>query len=151
MQLDYLNELDPSFDEFEGSFRYYAKKALKTLEIDDNFIVEVQIVDNKTIKDLNKNYRNKNEVTDVLSFAFDERSEDEVAIISSMPRLLGVIIISGEKAIEQAKEYEHPLKREMKFLFIHGLLHLLGYDHEDEESEKEMFQLQDQIIGRRRT
>lgn len=46
----------------------------------------------------------------MLSFAFDERSEDEVAIISSMPRLLGVIIISGEKAIEQAKEYEHPLK-----------------------------------------
>ncbi|HOF65047.1 MAG TPA: rRNA maturation RNase YbeY [Bacilli bacterium] len=151
MQLDYLNELDPSFDEFEGSFSYYAKKALKILEIDDNFIVEVQIVDNKTIKDLNKNYRNKNEVTDVLSFAFDERSEDEVAIISSMPRLLGVIIINGEKAIEQAKEYEHPLKREMKFLFIHGLLHLLGYDHEDEESEKEMFLLQDQIIGRRRT
>lgn len=135
----------------QGLFVIMRKKALKILKIDDNFIVEVQIVDNKTIKKLNKNYRNKNEVTDVLSFAFDERSEDEVAIISSMPRLLGVIIISGEKAIEQAKEYEHPLKREMKFLFIHGLLHLLGYDHEDEESEKEMFQLQDQIIGRRRT
>ena len=65
-------------------------------------------------------------------------------------RLLGTIIICGPVAERQAQEYNHSLKREMKFLFVHGLLHLLGYDHMNKEDEIEMFALQDKIIGKRK-
>ena len=63
-----------------------------------------------------------------------------------MPRALGDIFISYDHAIAQAKEYEHSLHREMCFLFMHGILHLLGYDHMEEEEAKEMFALQNEIL-----
>ncbi|MDP4137699.1 MAG: rRNA maturation RNase YbeY, partial [Bacillota bacterium] len=87
--------------------------------------------------------------TDVISFALEEDGEGEVEIIGAdMPPVLGDIIISVDKAREQAEEYGHSLMRELGFLTVHGFLHLLGYDHMTEEEEKEMFTKQKEILNR---
>ena len=105
--------------------------------------ISLMFTDDRGIRELNRNYRNKDAATDVLSFP---QWEDEIPPPGG-PVLLGDIIISQEKAGEQAALYGHSLRRETVFLFVHGLLHLLGYDHErGEEAEKEMFALQEQIM-----
>jgi probable rRNA maturation factor len=84
----------------------------------------------------------------VISFALEETTEGEVEIVGDdIPVVLGDIIISVEKAKEQAEEYNHSFERELGFLAVHGLLHLLGYDHMTEQDEKEMFQKQEEILG----
>ena len=98
---------------------------------------------------INKEYRHIDRPTDVISFAFDDNVEGELKInYNKIPHMLGEIFISVDRAKEQAKEYQHSLKREMKFLFVHGLLHLCGYDHMKKEDEMVMFKLQDEIIGK---
>lgn len=102
------------------------------------------IVDNDYIHKLNKEYRGIDRPTDVISFAL----EDEKDLVYDDFRLLGDIYISIDKAKEQAIEYEHSLKREICFLSVHGLLHLLGYDHMEKEDEKIMFKKQDEILNK---
>lgn len=102
----------------------------------------VIIVDNNHIKEINKEYRNMDKPTDVISFAL----EDDKTYFRKDYRLLGDIYISIDKVHEQAKSYNHSKKRELSFLAVHGLLHLLGYDHMTNEDEQEMFLLQDQIL-----
>lgn len=117
-------------------------------EIPDNAELSVSFVNNEEIRTINREYRNKDQSTDVISFALEEETEDEMKIIGDdIPIVLGDIIISVDKAKEQSKEYEHSLQREMGFLAVHGLLHLLGYDHMTPEDEKIMFQKQDDILG----
>jgi len=118
-------------------------KLLKNVVKKENLektVFNVIIVDNKKIKELNK-YRNKDEFTDVISFALEDHED-----ITYEFRLLGDIYISITKAKEQALLYNHSLKRELCFLTIHGLLHLLGYSHEDKKSEKIMFEKQELIL-----
>ncbi len=103
----------------------------------------VILVDNPYIHKLNKEYRNIDRETDVISFAL----EDTKDITYENYRLLGDIYISIEKAKEQAECYHHSLKRELCFLSVHGFLHLLGYDHMKEEDEKIMFGLQEAILN----
>lgn len=95
--------------------------------------VSVAFVTNKKIKNLNNKYRDKDEVTDVLSFPIDEE-------------VLGDIIISAKRAAEQAEEYRHSLKRELAYLTVHGMLHLFGYDHHSEEEKKEMRQKEERVL-----
>ena len=76
--------------------------------------------------------------------------KDETTLVGQKQISLGTVLISFEKAEEQAKDYGHSLIREFSFLFVHGLLHLLGYDHMTEEDEEEMFALQDEILGGRK-
>ncbi|MED4370728.1 rRNA maturation RNase YbeY [Bacillus licheniformis] len=115
----------------------------------DGAEVSVTIVNNEEIQKINKEYRGKDYPTDVISFAFEEDGEGEVEIIGAdMPPVLGDIIISVDKAREQAEEYGHSLMRELGFLTVHGFLHLLGYDHMTEEEEKEMFTKQKEILNR---
>ena len=109
----------------------------------NNVIFNIIIVDKDKIQYLNKTYRNIDRVTDVISFAL----EDDDSFIKTDFRVLGDIYICLDKAIEQAKEYGHSLKREISFLTIHGILHLLGYDHMLEDEEKEMFGLQEMILN----
>ena len=109
----------------------------------DNIICSVIIVDNKKIHEINKEYRNIDRETDVISFAL----EDDKNIIDSPVRVLGDIYISIDKAKEQANEYGHSLKRELCFLMTHGFLHLLGYDHMKKEDEDIMFPLQEKILN----
>lgn len=108
----------------------------------ENVMFNVIIIDNKEIHELNKTYRGIDRPTDVISFAL----EDDDTFIKTDERILGDIYISIDKAKEQAIEYGHSLLRELCFLSIHGLLHLLGYDHMKEEDEKVMFGLQERVL-----
>jgi len=108
----------------------------------DNILCNVIIVDNDTIHNINKEYRNVDRETDVISFAL----EDDKSMPDDNVRMLGDIYISIDKAKEQAKLYEHSLKRELCFLMTHGFLHLLGYDHMNKNDEEIMFPLQEKIL-----
>jgi probable rRNA maturation factor len=108
-----------------------------------NPLFNIIIVDNDKIHEINKQYRNKDSVTDVISFAFEEADN----IKYDNMRFLGEIYISYEKCVEQAKEYGHSTERELGYLSIHGLLHLLGYDHMNEEDKKIMRTLEEEILN----
>ncbi|HLQ71844.1 MAG TPA: rRNA maturation RNase YbeY, partial [Bacillota bacterium] len=96
----------------------------------------------------NRNYRQQDKPTDVISFALQERVEGETPIVGEdIPLVLGDIVVSIDKAEEQAKDYDHSFERELAFLTIHGFLHLLGYDHMNKDEEKVMFQKQEDILG----
>ncbi|HLQ72384.1 MAG TPA: rRNA maturation RNase YbeY [Bacillota bacterium] len=110
--------------------------------------VSINFVSNKEIQELNRNYRQQDRPTDVISFALQERVEGELPIVGEdIPLVLGDIVISIDKATEQAEDYDHSFERELSFLTIHGFLHLLGYDHLHEKEEKAMFQKQEEILG----
>ena len=109
-----------------------------------NVIFNIIIVDNKRIQQINKDYRGIDKITDVISFALED---DETTKAPDGIRVLGDIYICIEKAREQAKEYSHSFKRELSFLAVHGLLHLLGYDHMNEEEEKIMFAKQEEVLN----
>ena len=116
------------------------KEAINTALLYEGFMkkteVSVTFVDDERIRELNRQYRNKDASTDVLSFPMDEDF------------MLGDIVISTEHAKAQAEEYGHSLKREIAFLTVHSVLHLLGWDHEkSEEEEKEMFFRQEEILN----
>jgi probable rRNA maturation factor len=134
----------------ESLVEQVVQKALE-VEVEDDYEVSISFVNNDEIRALNKQYRDKDTATDVLSFPlleFEETEEnynDEDEYVQE-DKLLGDIVISLEKAEEQATEYGHSFERELAFLTVHGVLHLLGMDHEDEEQEKEMLQKQDKIL-----
>ncbi|AUS09457.1 rRNA maturation RNase YbeY [Laceyella sacchari] len=109
--------------------------------------VSVTIVDNERIHQLNKEYRDVDRPTDVLSFPLWEPDEEWVIDEEEERVALGDIVISLPKAKEQAEAYGHTLDREVGFLAVHGFLHLLGYDHETKEEEEEMFAKQEEILS----
>lgn len=117
-------------------FKEAAIKCLLSEEFDKDFEISLSLVDNEEIQELNKTYRGKDYATDVLSFPLIEFGDEN--IIMDGEKALGDIVISTEKAIEQAKEYNHSLARELGFLFIHSMFHLMGYDHFDDHSDKVM-------------
>lgn len=115
------------------------KKAVEIIgELYDlkNFSVSITLTNDEIIHELNKNYRGIDRPTDVLSFAF--RESDEPEIFDSEIEILGDIIISIERAKIQSEEYGHSFLREIIFLTVHGMLHLLGYDHIEESERLEM-------------
>ena len=122
------------------------KGALKYQKFPYNAEVSVTFTDNEGIRELNAEHRNKDSATDVLSFPmYDFKNGEEP--IDDMPVELGDIVLSLERAAEQAEQFGHSLKREIAFLTVHSVLHLLGYDHETgDEDEAEMFALQDKIM-----
>ena len=101
------------------------------------------IVDNKRIHEINREYRNVDRETDVISFAFEEVNDVEYTDI----RFLGEIYISYERCVSQAEDFGHSVKREFCYLAVHGLLHLLGYDHMVEEDKKVMRALEEEILS----
>ncbi|WP_239253988.1 rRNA maturation RNase YbeY [Listeria ilorinensis] len=120
------------------------------LQLPPDTEMSVTFTDNESIREMNRDYRGKDQATDVISFALEEIGEGETEIRyeseEGMPRVLGDIIISTERAAEQAAEYGHTIERELGFLAVHGLLHLLGYDHMLPEEEKVMFGLQKEVL-----
>lgn len=120
------------------------------IDLENNPHMTVILCDNERIKELNKEYRDKDAPTDVLSFAIlDEGNEEfpiDLSAFKEMPLELGDIFVSRDKANEQAQEYGHTYQRELGFLVVHGFLHLNGYDHIEKDDEKEMFALQDSIL-----
>lgn len=119
----------------------YLKFVVKKLDI-EKAIFNIIFVSNEEIHRINKEYRNADRVTDVISFAL----EDNKDIVYEDFRLLGDIYIAIDVAYNQAVEYNHSREREVCFLATHGILHLLGYDHMNEEEEKEMFSLQEKLL-----
>ena len=117
------------------------KLGLKHMNIKDSYI-SVVIVDKDKIHEINKTYRNVDKVTDVISFAF----EDNAGITPDGIRILGEIYLCMDKAKEQAIEYGRSNKREICYLVTHGLLHLLGYDHEKEEDKNKMRIKEEEIL-----
>ncbi len=109
----------------------------------DNVSFNIIIVDNEYIHELNKNYRNIDRETDVITFALED---EDTIILPDNERILGDIYISIDKARSQAKEYGHSLLRELSFLAVHGFYHLLGYDHMTPEDEKVMFTKQEEVL-----
>ena len=105
---------------------------------------DLMFVGLKKIKDLNLKFRNKNKTTDVISLAYNE----PFAYQSKQINILGEVYIAYNVAIKQAKAYKHSLKREICFLVLHGLLHLIGYDHMNLDDEKKMFGLQEDILNK---
>ena len=113
--------------------------SIDKLKIDGIF--SVVFIDDEKMHSMNLKYRNIDRTTDVLSFALN----DENSVRGE--NMLGDIFVSIPKMIEQAKDYGHSKKRELSFLVVHGLLHLLGYDHQTNEEEKIMFDLQEEILN----
>ena len=131
-------------DTYEDQFISIINKTLEILNITDDIEMSCIIVDDQRIHAINKEYRNIDRSTDVISFALED---SDSSYLEGLPRSIGDIFISYDHALSQSKEYGHSVQRELCFLFTHGLLHLLGYDHMEEDDEKEMFALQDQILN----
>ncbi|GGB50144.1 rRNA maturation RNase YbeY [Fictibacillus barbaricus] len=146
LHVEYLNEIDENSTEFQELLTKVLEKAAE-MEGTGQAEVSVTIVTKERIQEINSEYRQKDSVTDVISFAMEEMGEDETEIIGGEEtRILGDIIICLDVAKEQAEEYGHSVDREMGFLAVHGFLHLLGYDHTNESDEKKMFGRQEEIL-----
>lgn len=123
------------------------------LKLPKNSEMSITFMDNEGIQVINRDYRGKDAPTDVISFAIEEEGEGETPIffdeeeMTDLPNELGDIMISTQRAQEQAAEYGHSYEREVGFLALHGFLHINGYDHMTPEDEKEMFGLQKEILN----
>ena len=137
---DIFNETNEKIEELEFIENYI--KFICDKEELDNCIFNIIFIDNERIREINKEYRNIDKVTDVISFALEDNND----IKYDGFRVLGDIYISLDKAKEQAVLYEHGFIRELCFLITHGILHLLGYDHMEEEEEKIMFEKQERLL-----
>ena len=139
--IDYSITNEYGYDKDYSYLNDVIKRTFKHEKIKEaNF--SIVFVDNDKIQYLNKNYRNIDRVTDVISFAFEDNNKIEYET-----RFLGEIYICIPRMIEQSIEYGHSETRELAFLVVHGLLHLLGYDHQTKEEEKIMFSLQELILN----
>lgn len=115
--------------------------AIEKLDVDGVFTVI--FIDDEIMHEMNNKYRGIDRTTDVLSFALNDEEDNFESDIS----MLGDIYVSIPKMVSQSLEYGHSEKRELSFLVIHGLLHLLGYDHMNKEDEKVMFSLQEEVLS----
>ena len=146
----------------EGKIGLYKRTILKIIKVCENLLkedfkdvsVSINFVSDEEIQRLNREFRNIDKVTDVLSFPNLNKTPNEklkkfrkLADFDTNLLFLGDIVISKNVAKKQAREYEHSLKREVCFLALHGFLHLLGFDHIKEEDEKIMTKLQNKILS----
>lgn len=152
MKLDFELELFNETDQ-DVSCHYTTIKSVLTNALNKHSILGyveacIVFVSDERIKEINRDYRNKDSITDVISFAMEDISEGETEIVgANLPRILGDIYISLHKCQAQASEYGHSFERELIFLALHGFLHLLGYDHLTKEDESVMFKLQEEILN----
>lgn len=143
MELNIVNEYDFTF-EYQQQFEGLLKNAIKVTKRETNIVLSCIFVDDKKIHEINRDYRNIDRATDVISFAL---LDDDTFLVPEEEAIeLGDIFISIDTCKRQAQEYNHSFERELCFLFVHGVLHLLGYDHMKEEDEKVMISLQKEIL-----
>ena len=140
MSIGIFNKTEEKID--KSFVRKVVKHTLKKMEAEKSE-VNIIFVGLEEIHEINKTYRNVDRPTDIISFALEDT--EDVTVYEE--RVLGDIYICLDKVHEQAKEYVHTEIREMAFLIVHGLLHLLGYDHMIKEEEKIMFGLQEEILN----
>ena len=140
MKIGLFNETDENLEDDLKIVLKVLKNGLKMLDL-KKVEFNVIIVDNNYIHELNKNYRGIDRETDVISFALEDDKT-----FNPKERILGDIYISIDKVHSQALEYGHSNTRELCFLAVHGMLHLLGYDHMKKKDEEIMFSMQDKIL-----
>ena len=143
MHITIYNRTNQDAGVFEQLFEEIAQKAEQRLKLSDDYELSVTFVRSRTIHTINRDYRGIDRPTDVISFAI--RDDMEFEMVEGMNDL-GDIFINIDYARKQAKQYGHSYRREIAFLFTHGMLHCLGYDHMKPEEEKVMFALQDEIL-----
>lgn len=141
LTINYTNLTSYDVKELKDIYQQIAEYALKLFKYKGTYEVSCTFVSKNKIHEINKTYRHIDRVTDVISF---ENGNDE---IEESFTALGDLFICPFKAKKQAKEYGHSFYREMCFLFTHGMLHLLGFDHLTKEQEQEMFSMQDKILN----
>ncbi len=145
MELTIVNQTQlEEWNQYEQDFFMIAEKTENVLQLKEVYSACIIFLKEEDIHKLNKEYRNIDKPTDVISFALRDQEDNYEKLDGENE--LGDIFINIQAVISQAQEYGHSIRREVCFLFTHGLLHLLGYDHMCEEDEKEMFQLQDVIL-----
>ena len=143
MEIEVFNETEENLTEECEKLKEFLVQVAKDEKL-DNIIYNVIIINKEKIREINREYRNIDRETDVISFAL----EDEKSFNRTDIRVLGDIYISIDKARSQALEYGHSFKRELYFLAVHGFLHLLGYDHMKKEDEEVMFKKQEEVLSR---
>lgn len=148
LDIQFYNQTTEAVDVYEEMI---TKVVLETLK-QENLLNELMecsfiFVDNEQIREINANYRHKDAVTDVITFAMEDEMEGEIKIQGvPMPRMLGDVFISLPRTREQAERFGHSFERELSFLAVHGCLHLLGYDHLVKEDEEIMFAKQEVVL-----
>lgn len=135
LKINLINQYDSSLKDYKKTIMKVLKQAYKELAYKGKYIINIVLVDDESIRVMNRDFRQKDAVTDVISFE-NEDSLNE----------LGDIFISIDKAKDQASTYGHGFTRELGFLTVHGFLHCSGYDHLTVEDEKVMFDLQETIL-----
>ena len=137
-----IDKIEEFLDEkkIENFIKFILENEYKEEYGKNDYYLSLLIADNKIIKQINKEYRNKDTETDVISFAYNETEN-----IGGL-NVLGDIIISLEKVKNQSKEYGHSEEREFYYVLCHGMLHLLGYDHIEEEDKKIMRKREEEIL-----
>lgn len=132
------------FAEYYPLIDHYYQKTLDLLQLNDDYSLTYIITGPIAIRRINREYRKIDKETDVISFAMQDY--DDGFSIEGEEIELGDIFVNRKRILSQASEYGHSVKREFVFLFVHGLLHLLGYDHMKREDEEIMFGLQKRIV-----
>ena len=143
MEIEIFNETEENLEKELDELKTLLVNVAKDEGL-ENILFNVIIIDNSRIREINREYRNIDRETDVISFAL----EDDKTFNLQEIRVLGDIYISIDKARSQALEYGHSFKRELSFLAIHGFLHLLGYDHMEKDEEEIMFKKQEEVLSR---
>jgi len=133
IEINFVNKTDENIESFKTLGIRIINNSYKHMNIKEDKEISYVFLTDDQIQELNKNYRDKDYSTDVLTFP----GEDEY---------LGDIFISIEKVKEQANEFKHSVEIEMSFMFVHGFLHSIGYDHMTDKNHQEMFDLQDEIL-----
>lgn len=153
MIIELIDETEVVKQEYQDLVRSVVEFAADYQKYPENRECSISFVSSERIREINRDFRGIDKVTDVISFALDDDDDDFDTIASVMQNdeqfvtSIGDIIISVDRAREQAEDYGHSLERELGFLALHGFLHLNGYDHQTEEEEAEMFGLQQEILS----
>lgn len=145
MNYEYINQTnEKSWKNYKPYINLIVSRIKLVMKLEKQYEFSIILVDSNKIHEINREYRNIDKVTDVISFA---SLDDELVFDLNEVIELGDIFINVDAIRSQAFDYGHSLKREFCFLVTHGILHLLGYDHMNKEDEKKMFDLQEEILN----
>ena len=149
VDIQFYNQTSESVETYEAMITTVVNETIKQENLTSEMLeCSFIFVDNEQIREINANYRQKDAITDVITFAIEDEMPGEIKIQGiPMPRMLGDVFISLPRTREQAERYGHSFERELSFLAVHGCLHLLGYDHIEPEEEKIMFGKQEDVLN----
>lgn len=149
MQIDFNDEANRVTDKEKKRIKKLLEFTAQAEGLSEDIEVSITLVNDVEIQEINRDYRQIDQPTDVISFAFQDEDTDDLIAYESTdkpPTMLGDLIVSVETAERQAADYNHAYERELSFLIVHGFLHLLGYDHSHKKDEQIMFTKQNEIL-----